>query len=63
MNNAQGKFRAVCFDCDSTLSGLEGIDELASRYGRKGEVALLTEALLESSSLTLETPLTAANER
>ncbi|WSG99533.1 hypothetical protein U8P76_34805 (plasmid) [Rhizobium johnstonii] len=26
-------------------------------------VALLTEALLESTSLTLETPLTAANER
>ena len=46
MNNAQGKFRAVCFDCDSTLSGLEGIDELASRYGCKDDVALLTEAAM-----------------
>ena len=46
MDNAQGKFRAVCFDCDSTLSRLEGIDELASRYGRKDEVALLTEAAM-----------------
>jgi phosphoserine phosphatase len=46
MNNAQGKFSAVCFDCDSTLSRLEGIDELALRYGRKDEVALLTEAAM-----------------
>jgi phosphoserine phosphatase len=44
--NAQGKFRAVCFDCDSTLSRLEGIDELASRYGHKSEVALLTDAAM-----------------
>jgi phosphoserine phosphatase len=44
--NALGKFGAVCFDCDSTLSRLEGIDELASRYGRKDEVALLTEAAM-----------------
>jgi len=47
--NAQGKFRAVCFDCDSTLSRLEGIDELASRYGRKDEVARLTEAAMNGS--------------
>ena len=44
--NALGKFGAVCFDCDSTLSRLEGIDELASRHGRKDEVALLTEAAM-----------------
>ena len=47
--NTQGKFRAVCFDCDSTLSRLEGIDELASRYGRKSEVADLTEAAMNGS--------------
>jgi phosphoserine phosphatase len=47
--NDQGKFRAVCFDCDSTLSRLEGIDELASRYGRKDEVARLTEAAMNGS--------------
>ena len=47
--NTQGKFRAVCFDCDSTLSRLEGIDELASRYGRKSEVAGLTEAAMNGS--------------
>jgi phosphoserine phosphatase len=43
------KFHAVCFDCDSTLSRLEGIDELASRYGRKSEVARLTEAAMNGS--------------
>lgn len=48
MNN-QGKFRAVCFDCDSTLSRLEGIDELASRCGSKSEVARLTEAAMNGS--------------
>jgi len=47
--NTQGKFRVVCFDCDSTLSRLEGIDELASRYGRKSEVAGLTEAAMNGS--------------
>lgn len=43
------KFRAVCFDCDSTLSRLEGIDELASRCGRRSEVASLTEAAMKGS--------------
>jgi len=27
------KFGAVCFDCDSTLTRIEGIDELARRCG------------------------------
>lgn len=45
----QGKFHAVCFDCDSTLSRLEGIDELASRHGRMSEVAGLTEAAMNGS--------------
>ena len=47
--NIQGKFRAVCFDCDSTLSRIEGIDELASRFGRKSDVAGLTEAAMNGS--------------
>jgi phosphoserine phosphatase len=32
----------VCFDCDSTLSRIEGIDELAKRAGVENEVAPLT---------------------
>ncbi len=45
----QRKFDAVCFDCDSTLSRIEGIDELAARRGLKQEVARLTEAAMEGS--------------
>jgi phosphoserine phosphatase len=51
--NIHEKFRAICFDCDSTLSRLEGIDELASRYGRKSEVATLTEAAM-SGALSID---------
>ncbi len=40
------KFDAVCFDCDSTLSRVEGIDELAARAGCKAEIAALTEAAM-----------------
>ena len=47
--NHQPKFAAVCFDCDSTLSRIEGIDELASRRGRKQEVSRLTEAAMNGS--------------
>lgn len=44
---AQGKgFDVVCFDCDSTLSRVEGIDELARRAGVEREVAPLTEAAM-----------------
>jgi phosphoserine phosphatase len=49
MNDARREFHAVCFDCDSTLSRLEGIDELASRCGRGNEVARLTEAAMNGS--------------
>ena len=49
MAAAPAKFQAVCFDCDSTLSAIEGIDELASLCGRKDEVALLTEAAMSGS--------------
>lgn len=42
-------FDAVCFDCDSTLSRLEGIDELARRMGVEDEIAPLTAAAMEGS--------------
>jgi len=35
-------FELVFFDCDSTLVGIEGIDELARWVGREKEVAALT---------------------
>lgn len=37
-------YRAVVFDCDSTLSALEGIEELAG--GHRQEVAALTDAAM-----------------
>ena len=37
-------FRTVILDCDSTLSALEGIEELAA--GRRAEVAALTDAAM-----------------
>jgi phosphoserine phosphatase len=40
------RFDAVCFDCDSTLTRIEGIDELARRTGREAEIASLTEAAM-----------------
>jgi phosphoserine phosphatase len=43
------KFDAVCFDCDSTLSRIEGIDELASRSGLGPEIALLTEQAMSGA--------------
>ena len=49
MKHPQRKFAAVCFDCDSTLSRIEGIDELASRRGLKHEVSRLTEAAMDGS--------------
>lgn len=35
-------FDLIFFDCDSTLTGVEGIDELARWAGREAEVAALT---------------------
>jgi phosphoserine phosphatase len=49
VKHSQRTFAAVCFDCDSTLSRIEGIDELASRRGRKQEVSRLTEAAMSGS--------------
>jgi len=46
-------FEAVCFDCDSTLSKIEGIDELARRQGLFDEVAALTDRAM-NGELSLE---------
>lgn len=46
-------FEVVCFDCDSTLSRVEGIDELARRGGLFEEVAALTNAAM-NGELALE---------
>lgn len=45
-------FAAVCFDCDSTLTRVEGIDELARRAGCEAAIAELTNA-----AMTGEIPL------
>ncbi|MDD5272723.1 MAG: HAD-IB family phosphatase [Methylovulum sp.] len=36
----------ICFDCDSTLSKIEGIDELATRVGLGPQMAKLTDAAM-----------------
>jgi len=46
-------FDIVCFDCDSTLSRIEGIDELARRAGVEEEVAPLTAAAM-AGTLSLD---------
>lgn len=46
MISKQPRFDAVCFDCDSTLTRIEGIDELADRAGCRAEVAALTDAAM-----------------
>ena len=44
MSHPTGPFRTVVFDCDSTLSAIEGVDELAG--ARRAEVAALTDAAM-----------------
>ncbi len=39
-------FDIICFDCDSTLSSIEGIDELASRVGLGEQMTALTNAAM-----------------
>lgn len=51
-------FDIVCFDCDSTLSKVEGIDELAKEVGLGKEMAELTDAAMNG-----ELPLEAVYER
>jgi phosphoserine phosphatase len=46
-------FEIVCFDCDSTLSKIEGIDECAKQVGLGAEMAKLTEAAM-NGELPLE---------
>jgi phosphoserine phosphatase len=46
-------FEVVCFDCDSTLSKIEGIDELARHKGLFDNVAALTDAAM-NGELSLE---------
>ena len=46
MTHQERRFDIVCFDCDSTLSRIEGIDELARRAGVEDEVAPLTAAAM-----------------
>ncbi|MGR8941098.1 MAG: HAD-IB family phosphatase [Gammaproteobacteria bacterium] len=48
----------ICFDCDSTLSKIEGIDELAGRAGLREEMSILTEAAMNG-----EVPLEAVYEK
>ena len=40
-------FDLVFFDCDSTLSSIEGIDELARFKGKEGRVGLLTNKAMD----------------
>ncbi|MFU8788321.1 MAG: HAD-IB family phosphatase [Methylobacter sp.] len=44
-------FDVICFDCDSTLSKIEGIDELARRVGLGDEMAKLTDAAMNGEVL------------
>ena len=46
-------FDIVCFDCDSTLSKIEGIDELGRRSGLFDELVALTNAAM-NGDLALE---------
>ena len=43
-------YDAVIFDCDSTLTAIEGIDELAKMLGKKNEVSKLTKAAMDGSA-------------
>jgi phosphoserine phosphatase len=46
-------FDIICFDCDSTLSKIEGIDELAKRVGLGAAMSKLTDAAM-NGELPLE---------
>jgi phosphoserine phosphatase len=46
-------YDVICFDCDSTLSKIEGIDELAKRAGVGAEMSRLTD-LAMNGELPLE---------
>jgi phosphoserine phosphatase len=42
-------FAAICFDCDSTLTRIEGVDELARQRGAAAEIARLTAAAMDGA--------------
>lgn len=44
-------FDVICFDCDSTLSKIEGIDELARRVGLGEAMSKLTDAAMNGEVL------------
>jgi phosphoserine phosphatase len=43
---ALAHYRLIAFDMDSTLIGIECVDEIAAAAGRKAEVAAITEAAM-----------------
>lgn len=45
---------AIVFDCDGTLSAIEGIDELAKHKGMEEKIAALTEAAMSKTGLNPE---------
>lgn len=47
-------FDAIVFDCDGTLSGIEGIDELARQNGVGHEVESLTADAMGRSGMTIQ---------
>ena len=47
-------FDVICFDCDSTLSKIEGIDELARRMGLGESMSRLTDAAMNGEVLLEE---------
>lgn len=49
MTAPRPRFDIVCFDFDSTLTRLEGIDELARRAGVEAEIAPLTAAAMDGT--------------
>lgn len=49
MNHSSAAFDTVVFDCDSTLSRIEGIDELARKKGVYREVQQITAAAMEGA--------------
>lgn len=46
-------FDAIVFDCDGTLSSIEGIDELAEMNGVGEEIKAITEEAMTEGKLTL----------
>ncbi len=47
MREAWRSYDLIFFDCDSTLSAIEGIDELARLKGKAGRVGLLTNKAMD----------------